>query len=75
MTKDVFLAEIASILEVEPDEISMDSDFRESADFWSSLTGFALIVFIEENFGKNVDVETFLTLTTVKDLYTVAQGE
>lgn len=71
MTEELFIKELADILEVEPETVTMESDFRESADFWSSLTGFAILVFLEERCGVTLDVETFLKLNTVGDLYAI----
>ena len=71
MTEELFIKELADILEVEPETVTMESDSRESADFWSSLTGFAILVFLEERCGVTLDVETFLTLNTVGELYAV----
>lgn len=71
MTEELFIKEIADILETDPEGIAMDSDFRESADFWSSLTGFAILVFLEERCKITLEVEEFLTMKTVGDLYSI----
>ena len=63
-----FLELIAEILEVEPNEISLETDFRKDCDF-DSLRGFSMICMIEDEYGKTVSVETFLKCKTLGDLF------
>jgi len=63
------IASISEILEIEVDCLKPESDFREVSDYWSSLTGFALMIFIEEKSGREIDVEEFLELKTVEDIF------
>ncbi len=64
-----FLELAAEVFEVEPDEITMDTIFREEIDGFSSLVGFSLIVMMEDEYGVRVPVEEFLQCKTVGDLY------
>ena len=64
-----FLELAAEVFEVEPDEITMDTVFREEIDGFSSLVGFSLIVMMEDEYGVRVSVEEFLQCKTVGDLY------
>ena len=64
-----FLELAAEIFEVEPDEITMDTVFREEIEDFSSLMGFSLIVMMEDEYGVKVPVEEFLECRTVGDLY------
>lgn len=64
-----FLELVAEVFEVEPEEISMDTDFREEIEDFSSLMGFSLIVMMEDEYGVQVSVEEFLDSKTVGDLY------
>ena len=64
-----FLELAADVFEVEPDQINMDTVFREEIDGFCSLVGFALIVMMEEEYGVRVSVDEFLECTTVGDLY------
>ena len=64
-----FLELAAEVFEVEPDEISMDTDFREEIDGFSSMVGFSLIVMMEDEYGVKVSVDEFLQCRTVGDLY------
>ena len=64
-----FLELAAEVFEVEPDEISMDTDFREEIDGFSSMVGFSLIVMMEDEYGVKVSVDEFLQCKTIGDLY------
>ncbi|MDR1622058.1 MAG: acyl carrier protein [Synergistaceae bacterium] len=68
-----FINEIADIIEADPKILSLESDFRESADFWSSLVGFALLTFLEDQCGAVLSIDGFLECKTVGDLYAKAQ--
>ena len=65
---DKFIELVAEIFEVEPDDISADTVFREIEDF-SSLVGFSLIVMLEDEYGVKVSEEEFRECITVGDLY------
>ena len=62
---DEFLPKIAEILEIET--VTPDFKFRE-IDEWDSLKGFSIIVLMEQDYGKEMSVETFLGCETVGDL-------
>lgn len=64
-----FLENVADVFEVESDEISMDTVFREEIEDFSSLVGFSLIVMMEDEYGVRVSVEEFLECKTIGDLY------
>lgn len=64
-----FLELVAEIFEVEPEEISMDTVFRDEIDGFSSMEGFSLIVMMEDEYGVVVPVKDFLECKTVGDLY------
>ena len=64
-----FLELAAEIFEVEPEDITMDTVFREEIEDFSSLVGFSLIVMMEDEYGVRVPVEEFLECKTVGDLY------
>ncbi len=59
----------AEIFEVKPEEITMDTVFREEIEDFSSLMGFSLIVMMEDEYGVKVSVEEFLKCKTIGDLY------
>ena len=65
----VFIDEVADILEADPEKLTLASDFREAADFWSSLVGFALLCYLEERHSAVLSVEAFIECRTIGDLY------
>jgi len=69
MNEREFIDEVAEIIEAVPESLSLESDFRQEADFWSSLVGFALLTFIEEKFGTVLSVDDFIACVTIGDLY------
>ncbi|MDT3386355.1 MAG: acyl carrier protein [Bacteroidota bacterium] len=66
---DKFIELVAEVFEVEPEEITMDTVFREELGSFSSMIGFSLIVMMEDEYGVRVSVEDFLKCKTVGDLY------
>ncbi len=64
-----FLELVAEVFEVEPEDISMDTVFREEIEDFSSLVGFSLIVMMEDEYGVRIPVEEFLECRTIGDLY------
>jgi len=64
-----FIEKISEILEVEPESLSPETDFRNGIPYWDSLKGFGIIVLIEEDYGKKLSVEEFLEQKTIADLY------
>lgn len=64
-----FLELVAEVFEVEPEEVKMETVFREELPEFSSLVGFSLIVMMEDEYGVKVPVDEFLECKTVADLY------
>lgn len=65
---DQFIELVAEVFEVEPEEITAETPFREIEGF-SSLVGFSLIVMMEDEYGVRVPVDEFIACETVGDLY------
>ena len=63
---NLFAQAVAEVLEV--DTVALDDDFR-AAEGWCSLQGFGLLVMMENDFHAPINVERFLSLHTVRDLY------
>ena len=63
-----FLELMAEILEVEPSNISLNTNFREDCDF-DSLKGFSMICTLEEEYEKKITVSQFLKCKTLGDLF------
>ena len=75
MSTSQFIDEVADIIEADPAVLSLESDFRESADFWSSLVGFALLTFLEDQHGAVLSVDEFIACNTIGDLYEKIPGK
>jgi acyl carrier protein len=69
MTENEFIAEIAEIIETDVKDLTCESDFRKSADYWSSLTGFCILVFLQDKCDTPMPVEDFLEMNTIAELY------
>ena len=44
------------------------------ADGWSSMTGFALIVFMEDTFAVSIDPDVFSEMNTLQELYSLVES-
>ena len=60
-----FLEKVAEVLEVPA--VRPDDAFR-AVPMWGSLTGFALVVMIEQRYGRRLTADDFVSLKTVGDL-------
>jgi len=69
MDERQFINELAEIIEADPSSLTLESDFRKSCEFWSSLTGFGILVFMQDRLGVKLEVDNFLKLNTVGELY------
>ena len=63
-----FLERVADVLEVPA--VRPGDAFRD-VPMWGSLTGFALVVMIEQRYGKRLTAADFAPLKTVSDLAAV----
>ena len=54
-------------------ELHPETDFRQ-IDLWDSLTGMAVLVMIKDDYGVDIATETFKTLKTVKDVYSLIES-
>ena len=61
------IAEIADILDVDEECLSMDT-MLDSLDEWDSITRLSLMIYFEEEVGKKVTGEQIKELKTVKDI-------
>lgn len=62
---DRFLDRMSSVLEA---PVTMATRFRD-VPLWSSLMGFGILVTLENDFGRRMSVEEFLTCHTIGDLW------
>ena len=65
----VFVEKIAEILEVTPEELALETDFRNDTPYWDSLKGFGMLVLLEEDYGLKMPVDEFLECKTLADIY------
>lgn len=68
-----FLDNIKDVLGIDDREISMDDEFR-SFDEWSSLAFLSLIAMLEDEYDIKVDVNRFMMLETVGDVWAELQA-
>ena len=68
-----FVEGTAEILEVAPESLKPETRFRDITDGWSSMTGFALIVFLEDAFAISVDPDVFTEMNTLQELYMLVE--
>jgi len=61
---DEFLDKMSAILET---PVTTDTKFR-LVDGWSSLMGFAILVTLENDYGRRMMIDEFLTQETIADL-------
>jgi acyl carrier protein len=67
MKKDVFLNELAEVLEVEDMELTEETNLNDLEEY-DSLAVMSLVAFIDENFDKKLSAAQFTDVTTVKSL-------
>ena len=60
--------------ETDPNDISMDTDFKNLAE-WGSLITLSAIVTMEENFNKILTAKQIDKAETVKQLYNILNEE
>ena len=64
-----FLDRLAEVLEVP--SVSLETDFR-TVPMWSSMTGFAVMVMMDLDYGKGVTAADLKAAKTVADLAKLA---
>ena len=61
-----FLDKMAAILET---PVTAETRFRK-VEGWSSLMGFGILVTLENDYGRRMMIDEFLTMQTISDLAT-----
>jgi acyl carrier protein len=67
--EEKLLENMADVLETEPDELSLDTEFKVDEYDWDSLKGYAILVMLEEEFGVQMSVDDFIKAQTIRDLF------
>ena len=68
MNEIQFLTEIQEVLELENFEMSLTDNFR-TYDEWDSMTFLALVTHMRDAYGVILDIDTFNSISSWKDLY------
>lgn len=64
-----FLEFVASVMEMDPLEITMDLSYKDS-DKWDSLKMLTLIMELEAEYGITIPMERLEDIRTLADMYT-----
>jgi acyl carrier protein len=59
---------MADILEADSEELSLETDFREEKYDFDSLKGYAILLYLENDYGIKVGVDEFIASKTIGDL-------
>lgn len=60
---------MADILEVEVEELKLETAFKVEKFDWDSLKGYVMLVMLEEEFEVDMPVDDFIKAQTVGDLH------
>lgn len=71
MTDFDFLNTIKDALELERD-IQLKDDFRHYEE-WDSMTFLSLLTLMRDQYGVNLDIDTFNNITTWSDLFNLIE--
>jgi acyl carrier protein len=72
--EEKLIAEMADILDVEPGSLTLDTRFKDDEFNFDSLTGYAVVVMLEDEFGLAIGVDAFTAAQTIRDLYDQIPG-
>ncbi len=72
MTVEEKIEMLAETFDVEPEDLSEDTEL-ESLDDWGSLTKLSLIVMFDDEFGKKVTSDDIKKFVTVGDIMKVME--
>ena len=65
---DEFLERVSNVLNVDKDEISMDTQYGEF-EGWDSLMMMRIILEVEEEYGCTIPIEAVANIKTLNDIY------
>ena len=68
-----FLQTVAESMEVDAEEISMDTAYKEYEP-WDSMAMMNLIMDLEEAFDVSIPIEKVSAVKTLQDLYDIVKG-
>ncbi len=71
----VFIAKFeAQFQELQPGEVTMETEFRQLAE-WSSMQSLIVIASFDWEYGVTLSAEELLATRTVEDLYTIVAAK
>lgn len=65
--KDIIIEELKDILEIEDQELTLESNFRDY-DYWDSIANISVIAMLDEKFNVNINAEDLKEINTVGEL-------
>ena len=71
--EEKFLKTVADSMEVDVEEISMNTAYKEYEP-WDSMAMMNLIMDLEEAFGVSIPIERIYVVKTLRDLYEIIKG-
>ncbi len=71
--EEKFLQTVAESMEVDAEEISMDTAYKEYEP-WDSMAMMNLIMDLEEAFDVSIPIEKVSAVKTLQDLYDIVKG-
>lgn len=71
--EEKFLEFVSQVMEAEPGEISMDTEYKTFSK-WDSLMMMNLIMEIEEEYDAVIPIEKVGSIKTLKDLFQMIKG-
>lgn len=66
-TNEKFLLDIKEALEIEDHEVNLNDEFRDYGE-WDSLNRLSLIVMLDDEYGCQIEHQSFEKLKTIQDL-------
>ena len=73
MTEQEFIDFFASVLDIDPGTLDIDTEFRY-LDEWSSLTGMDVMMRLKSQYGKDISIPDFKAAETIGDVYNISFG-
>ncbi len=72
---DIFIANFeAQFQELQPGEVTMDTEFRQLAE-WSSMQSLIVIASFDWEYGLTLSAEELMAAQTVADLYAIVAAK
>jgi len=73
MSPENFLQDFSEILEIDVNDVSMDTQLS-GLSIWDSINVLGYMMLVDEKMGRQVDPENVKNAQTIRDLYDLAVG-